>query len=279
MKIELIAYSNEYENIIKQMLSADVLNKDFFLRLFTDLYRGCRVIVADGRVSGIVFIARNGTTNYCIIFVENEMRRKGVAAAVLHMIEEEFTDSITELSSFFNLEDAAALRFAEKHGYRRHFDSVYMEYVGERPAESSIPVRMYTDADYEEAQSMYAEAFHRMRLAVGDFPESVPAPQSEKGRAAWKNDAENYFLYEENSEIVAVGHLNDFEIGSISVRIDKQRQGIGGKFLPYLMNRIFDRGYDKVALECVVGNPARKLYDKIGFKPVYTERFVKKRLK
>ena len=49
--------------------------------------------------------------------------------------------------------------------------------------------------------------------------------------------------------------------------------------MPYLMNRIFDRGYDKVALECVVGNPARKLYDEFGFTPIYTERFVRKKLR
>ena len=79
--------------------------------------------------------------------------------------------------------------------------------------------------------------------------------------------------------MILSGHPDDFEIGSVSVRVDKQRQGIGRSFMHYLLNRIFDRGYDKVALECVVGNPARKLYDELGFKPIYTERFVRKKLR
>ena len=279
MKIDLISYTNEYEYTVKQILSADKLNKALFLRLFSDLHRESRIILADGRAAGIVLTGRSGSTFYCIIFVKKEMRRNGIASFALQKFEDEVSETCTELSSFFNIEDEAALQFSEKHGYRRHYDSVYMEYYGERPRETPVPVRMYREEDYEEAQSMYAEAFHRMRVAVGDFPDSKPAPQSAKGRAAWKNDAENYFLFEDGGEIVGVGHLDGFEIGSISIRVDKQRQGIGRSFMPYLMNRIFDRGYDKVALECVVGNPARKLYDELGFKPIYTERFVRKKLR
>ena len=117
------------------------------------------------------------------------------------------------------------------------------------------------------------------RIASIDFPNSVPAPQSEAGRKAWLNDAENYLLYIENGEIVGVGHLCGEEIGSVSVRIDKQGKGIGKKFVMYLINCIFERGYDRVCLECVVGNPARKLYDSLGFKELYTQRFANKKMK
>ena len=92
------------------------------------------------------------------------------------------------------------MSFAKKHGFLRSFDSAYMEYVGGKKVTGDLPVRKYRDEDYREAQKMYAEAFHRMRIQVGDFPNSVPAPQSEAGRKAWLNDAENYLLYIENGE-------------------------------------------------------------------------------
>ena len=184
---------------------------------------------------------------------------------------------IEKITAFFDLADGGAIAFSEKLGFRRTFECVYMEYTGEKKAVGAVPVRSYRDEDYFEAHRMYAEAFHRMRVQVGDFPDSVPAQPSVEGRAAWLRDAENYLLYEENGDIVGVGHLCDDEISSVSVRVDRQGQGIGGQFVPYLMNTILERGHDAVHLECVVGNPARKLYDRLGFVPLYTQRFVEKK--
>lgn len=139
-----------------------------------------------------------------------------------------------------------------------------------------LPVRTYSDEDYLQGHALYAQAFHEMRIKVGDFPESMVEQPSEKNRQGWNADATNRFTWEENGEIVAHGHLEGNEIGSVSVRTDLQGQGIGKNFVMYLCNEIYNRGYKEVVLWCVVGNNARKLYDSLGFRELYVAEFAYK---
>lgn len=112
----------------------------------------------------------------------------------------------------------------------------------------------------------------------GCFPDSVIAQPSEKERRAWKEDAENRFVYEINGEMVAYSCISGNEISSISVRTDFQGLGIGRKFVMYLCNEIYQRGCAKVDLWCVVGNYARNLYDSLSFKEKYIMEFMRKTL-
>jgi ribosomal protein S18 acetylase RimI-like enzyme len=139
-------------------------------------------------------------------------------------------------------------------------------------------VRLYSDEDYLTSQSLYAAAFHEMRVRVGCFPDSVIAQPSEKERGAWNEDAGDRFVYEINGEIIAYSHLSGNELCSISVRTDFQGLGIGRKFVMFSCNEIYQRGSEKVDLWCVVGNYARSLYDSLGFKEKYIMELVRKTL-
>ncbi|MGN0477982.1 MAG: GNAT family N-acetyltransferase [Hominenteromicrobium sp.] len=274
MNLRFESFSETHLPAVREMLERDAQNSALFLRVLQDMPGAHEIVWADGRLAALT--CRAMTDRLLLIFVAPERRRQGIGSAVLHRAEEQF--SAGKLSGFYNIGCSAAEAFAKKHGYARHYDCAYMEYTGEPFPVEPIPVRPYTDADYPESQSVRANAFHRMRVAVGDFPESTVAQPSEADRRVWAEEAENYFLYTDHGEIVGVGCLTGNEIFSVSVRCDRQGQGIGRKFVPYLANILLRRGYGTVALECVVGNPARRLYDRLGFTEVYTERFVQKQL-
>lgn len=150
----------------------------------------------------------------------------------------------------FHADNEVSKRFARRFGYERQFSSAYMKHTVGRFAISELPVRLYIDEDYPQSHALYAQAFHEMRIKVGDFPDSMVEPPSEKNRQAWNADAANRFTYEENDEIAGHGHIEGNEIGSVSVRTDLQGHGIG--------------------------NNARKLYDSLGFRELYIAEFAYK---
>lgn len=274
MNLRFERFTEAYFPAIQDMLEQDTQNGALFLRVLRDMPSAHEIVWVDEHL--VALTCRAPDDRLLMIFVASERRRQGIGTAILHCVEEQFAGG--KISGFYNAQCNVAEAFAKKHGYVRHYDCAYMEYTGESFPVGPIPVRPYADADYLECQSVRANAFHRMRVAVGDFPESEVAQPSEDDRRAWAEEAENYFLYMDCGEVVGVGCLTGNEIFSVSVRCDRQGQGIGQKFIPYLANVLLRRGYRTIALECVVGNPARRLYDRLGFQESYTERFVQKHI-
>lgn len=185
---------------------------------------------------------------------------------------------VKTVMSSFHANNKESLAFARKHGYNSNFSSALMKRIGEPFPLEELPVRPYRDEDYIKSQALSAIAFHNMRDRVGCFPNSMIAKPSEKGRKAWEEDKINYFIYEEDDEIVALGHLSGNEISSISVHSDFQGKGIGKKFTMYLSNELYRRGYETIELWCVVGNYARNMYDSLGYKEKYIAEYPLKRL-
>lgn len=269
-------FAEKYMQVTRAMLEQDPQSRRIFLRVLQDMPQA-HTLVFEGENPVAVFCTEETDGElFFMLLVAPEFRRRGIGTAVLERAVSEHSGEIRIVHGFFNRDCAPAQRFAEKHGYTRHYDCAYMEYTGGPFPQTELPVRPYTDEDYSESQAVRAEAFHRMRVMVGDFPESTVAQPSREDRLEWLRDAENYFVYTDRGEIVGVGHLEGNEIHSVSVRTDRQGQGIGRKFVPYLANVLMRRGHRTVALECVVGNPARKLYESLGFREAYTERFVRK---
>lgn len=124
---------------------------------------------------------------------------------------------------------------------------------------------------------MYAEAFHEMRISVGDFPDSVVEQPNENMRKHWAETANERFVYIKDDIIIGYAHIKDNCIGSISVKKEYQGQGIGRSFMKFICNKILDNGYKEINLYCVIGNvKAKRLYDSLNFKEVYTVEFAAK---
>ena len=91
-----------------------------------------------------------------------------------------------------------------------------------------------------------------------------------------ENPAFSGFVSEENGEVTGyVGLLcvYDAEIALIAVRPQNRRSGVGGALLAEALKYARSKGCKNVFLEVRTGNaPARAMYEKAGFVPVYVRK-------
>ena len=266
---------NEYA-VVREMLLQDMETSEEFLWALQNKPETLTVAYIEDEIVAVALIIPGKKASCLIVFVAPQYRRKGIGQSVVQYGENKLHKEASKIMTNFHADNEVSKRFARSFGYERQFSSAYMKHIEGRFAINELPVRLYIDEDYRESHALYAQAFHEMRIKVGDFPDSIVERPSEKNRQAWNADAANRFTYQENDEIAGHGHLEGNEIGSISVRTDLQGHGIGKKFVMYLCNEIYNRGYKEVLLWCVIGNNAMKLYDSLGFRELYIAEFAYK---
>lgn len=272
-------FSEKDYNAARELLSYDVDASLDILRVLDEEPEMFITAFIEDKLVALAQVNEPASQTYLTVFVAPQFRRQGIGSAMVKYAEYELRAGGTQkVRSSFRAGHQSSLAFARKLGYDKYFSTAYMQRTGDSFPLEELPVRLYTDEDYLPSQSLYATAFHEMRVHVGCFPDSVIAQPSEKGRRAWKEDAENRFVYEINGEIVAYSHLCGNELSSISVRTDFQGLGIGRKFVMYLCNEIYQRGSATVDLWCVVGNDAKNLYGNLDFKEKYIMEFMRKTL-
>ncbi|NHN35271.1 GNAT family N-acetyltransferase [Paenibacillus agricola] len=272
-------FSEKDYNAVSELLGYDVDTSENILRVLAEEPELFVTAFIEDKLVALAQVNEPASQTYLTIFVAPQFRRQGIGSAMVKYAENELrAGGAQKVRSSFRAGHQSSLAFAHKLGYNKYFSSAYMQRTDNTFPLEKLPVRLYKDEDYLASQSLYAVAFHEMRVGVGCFPDSAIAQPSEKERRAWKKDAENRFVYEINGEIVAYSHLCGNELSSISVRIDFQGLGIGRKFVMYLCNEIHRRGSATVDLWCVVGNYARSLYDSLGFKEKYIMEFMRKTL-
>lgn len=105
-----------------------------------------------------------------------------------------------------------------------------------------------------EALTQWNEAAQRklVEQAVGDTGTSIL--QAEKADAGW-------LQVEETRHAVQLRHLY--------VVAEMRNRGLGGSFLAWMKERA-DRKRKDLVLEVMTNNPARRLYERLGFKPLET---------
>ncbi len=231
------------------------------------------------RLVGLAQIELYKTTSTLIAFVAPRYRRQGIGRDIVRFGEDKIRAfGSKKIDTDYISTDEASRRFAKAHGYHRGFSSALMRHDRGKFSSEALPIRKYTDADYVEAHKLYAEAFHEMRVSVGDFPDSSIEQPGEDNRRAWLARAENSYVFLDGDEIVGYGLIDDDELSLVSIRRDMQGMGIGRNFVKYLCNEVYKRGSSRVELWCVVGNKARQLYDSLGFEECHISEFSIKKL-
>lgn len=220
-----------------------------------------------------------GKHAFLYIYIFPAYRHMGYGKAAVQLLEQKLcVCNPADISTYYRTDDPIAYTYANDCGYIKEYSSDYMVYSGPHFEPAATPVRQYQDEDYSEAHSLYAEAFHLMRLSTGCFPNSVPESPSEKGRKYWSETTDERLVYLNGEEIVGYAHIEGSKIGSVSVKPDYQSKGVGKAFVKYIVNMLYDIGYENISLYCVVGNDrARHLYDELGFKQVYRNDYAKRR--
>ena len=220
-----------------------------------------------------------GNDAYLYIFLDPAARGSGIGRDVLALCERKlYEQGAQQIRTSYRTDHAYASSFARQNGYVRRFASAYMQYAGVPFDVGEVPLRAYCDDDYDIVQALHARAFHEMRVRVGDFPDSVIEPPSDEVRRYLASTCDGRFVYEENGEIMGYAHLCRNEISSVCVGVPYQARGIGHDLVRWLCNQVLAKGYETVSLFCVVGNTARRLYDKMGFEEKYVVEFAEKRI-
>lgn len=225
-------------------------------------------------------LSEKGRYAFIYIYIFPAYRCRGFGKAAELLLEQDlYTCNPVNISTYYRTDNCIANKFAKNCGYIKEFSSDYMVYSGPCFEPMTVPVRQYKDEDYPEAHSMYAEAFHLLRLSTGCFPDSVPEPASEEGRKYWSDTENERLVFLNGEEIVGYAHIEGSEIGSVSVKPDCQGKGIGKIFVKYIVNMLINNGCTNIFLYCVVGNNrARQLYDELGFITVYRNDYAKKKI-
>ena len=282
MKMELTyrGITGEDLEALKELLYKDENNIGDFLvavenepEIVVAAYLGTELV-------GVMQLVEDRSDSYLAVFVDPDFRTRGIGSEMVTYAQGRLGKSGSEnIMTSFNMNDAEALKFARKHGYSRYFSSSYMEYTGGPFELEELPVRGYRDEDYTQSQQLIQKAFYEMNIRVGDFPDARIAEPDEEEQKDWADNAPGRYVYVENGQIEAFGHISENEIEGVAVRSDLQGEGIGRKMTMYLCNQIFAGGYNSVTLWCVTGNFARNMYDSLGFCEKYTAEFAKKRIR
>jgi len=169
------------------------------------------------------------------------------------------------------------LSLLEARAYKRAFASEHMVYKGSHKTLDHPCIRPYEDKDYVQAHKLYAQAFHRMRVEVGDFPDSEVEKESDEMKRKWAATKDQRWVYEEDHQVLGVMRVVASELSTVSVAPSHQGKGIGRALVESCMTHILER-HDHVDLWCVVGNRAKKLYSRLGFKVVNKEVYMEKQV-
>ncbi len=228
-----------------------------------------------GRIVGLAQVEM-GQDAYVYIYMDKAYRRLGIGSKALKCCEGKLPREAFRSSTCYRDDHQYARAFARKNGYHRKFASTIMRYEGPLFTLPDLDIREYQDEDYDETHSLYAVAFHNMRVSTGDFPDSEVEKPSDDMRAFWTKTSSDRFVYRHDGEIVGYAHLVGHEISSVSIGSKDHGKGYGTYFVKYLCNTILKAGHPWVELYCVVGNKAKRLYDALGFKELSTVEFAVK---
>jgi len=233
-------------------------------RIFSD-----GILVAHYNGVTVGFLSFNGfkRATVTMIFVSKEYRRMGIGTVLIAKADKLLShNEAVERSLVPCIDgDRSSLQFLYKNGYYISYSSYIMEREGEPLPESHISIRQYEDDDYVICHNIWEIAFYKMHKRVGLLP-TYYFPPNERERKRFVEDRNNRFVMLVDGEIVAVGVIDGNELSHVSVRPDFQSRGYGRAFVSFLVNEIMRRGEKTVKLGVVKGNPAKKLYESLGFK-------------
>lgn len=203
------------------------------------------------------------------VYVSRPYRRRGIGTKLMEKANEMLmrSDVVERSSGLCTDGDPDTLQFLYKHGYYRVHSSYLMERVGESLPESAVTIRQYEDEDYIPCHYVSELAFYLMREQVGILPSYYYEPEDWE-RISFNEDRNNRFVMLADDEIVAVGVIDGPDVRHVAVRPDRQGRGYGRAMVSFLENEIMRRGESTVELWVVYGNPAQRLYERLGFKTV-----------
>lgn len=277
MHMNIKQYKNEYKSAISELVSDNIFVREDIIGCL-EQWPHCGVIVeGECEVLAVGVFSEESKKTSMTLYVKPSRRKEGIGTMLLKVLEDNMRNAgVDEIVCDFKT-NALERSFLYKNGYKHWFHSNFMIYTGGKLPMDNYKIINYEDEHYAQCQKIFSEAFHKMRLLVG--LESTLSLPNEKERSAYKENAENMFVLHDNNQIVAVARLEGNEIDAVAVAVDQQGKGYGKALVSYSVNKLLDRGCTKVTLWAVEGNPAKFLYEKLGFTTERMHEFVTKSIK
>lgn len=277
MDIYIEQYKNEYKSAINELISDDSFVRQDIIACLERYPQYGMIVKDECGVLAVGIFTEADKQSSMTLYVKPSRRREGIGTILLKALENNMRNAGVEKIVCDFKDNELEKMFLYKNGYKNWFHSNFMIYTGGKLTVDNCEIINYEDKDYDECQKIFSEAFHKMRLLVG--LESTLSQPSERQKSAYQENSENILVLREYNKIVAVIILDDNEIDGVAVAIDKQGKGYGKKLVSYSINKLLDRGCQKVRLWVVEGNPAKYLYEKIGFTTERMHEFVIKSIK
>jgi|GEM_PF-164052 len=277
MDLDVKQYKNEYKSAISELILENNFVKEDIIKCLEQCPNHGIIVEDEKEIIAVGVFTDEDKESSMALYVKPSRRKEGIGTMLLKSLEDNMSSvGVQKVVCDFK-DNELEKSFLYKNGYRHWFYSNFMTYTDDKLTVDNYEIMNYEDKDYYECQKIFSEAFHKMRLLVG--LESTLGSPSEKQKNAYKENADNIFILRNNNEIVAVARIEDNEIDGVAVDVDKQGKGYGKNLVSYSVNKLLDRGCEKVTLWVVEGNPAKFLYEKLGFTVDRMHEFVIKNIK
>jgi ribosomal protein S18 acetylase RimI-like enzyme len=207
-----------------------------------------------------------------MMFVALAQRHQGIGSALWDYVKDRAVSSGAGAISIEYCVSPEALRFFSQKGAASWYSWTRMRYSGSAFPEPIIAARPYEDSDFSNFVRIRNSAFRSLRVGLGMEPEVFPpAAITDELKASFLKDKEDMFMFFENGQPVAVGLVQNRYVNTIGVLPEYRGRGLGRRVTEYCVNRLKERASGDIFLGVVDTNAvARKLYDSMGFVPVFT---------
>ena len=190
---------------------------------------------------------------FLYVYVFPEFRGHGYGTLAAREAEEQMqSESRWKITTAYDSHNDVARKLAEKCGFQKKFASAIMKYQGGKFEEKPLPIRKYRDEDFVAAFTLEDEAFHKMRLESGSFPDSKLSEPSDDMKNFYAEHAENEYVLLQGDEIIGFAQIDGAELSSVSIKLTHQGKGLGKEFTKFLVNRILEQGGETPYLYCIV---------------------------
>lgn len=241
----------------------------------------------DNKISGFLSVNRFNIRRADItVYVDEKYRRNGIGTELLRFSDRFISGSKFEHAFCEFTADEGVTKFLTKNGYCSFFSEFKMErdntlIDSDKLSDTSlrerdIIIRHYKNDDYMAWHNISDIAFFLMREKLGLTP-SYYYPPSESDRKKFANDCMDRYVMVVDGVTTAIGIVTSNEIYLLAVRPDLQSHGYGRIMASYLNNEIITkRNAEKIKICVLNGNPAKNLYERLGFREVeFTYSYVK----
>jgi mycothiol synthase len=245
-----------------------------------DRDRDAWVVELDGRIAGHALLIDRGTRLNADGYVHPDVRGRGVGSELLRLTEARARELAETLEPPVKLQNATLVgdpcipALYERHGYAaaRHFFRMTIELGDEEPAQSEPDGATIGAYDHPREARDVHETIDTAFAREWDH-RSESFEEFEARRLAGRHFDPSLWLVARAGDEVVGALLADWKrmgdwgwIGSVGVREDWRRRGIGEALLRASFREFHRRGERRVALGVDVQNPtgATRLYERVG---------------